>query len=176
MVFATSAMSCYVEKSIKTITASSKKQLSNQHPKLDRFWSQFGSILGRVLGSKMGPSWTNSLQKSIFKSIKKVIAFRIALGMHCYRFWAPTWHPTGVTFVYKLEDFRSWGRFGPKLVAGPSKSRFHMILTPQEPISNDFGPQLGEFWASTWWILGTHPCVAVVTLAVFHFRHHSQCC
>ena len=70
-----------------------KKQLSNQHSKLDRFWNQLGSILGGFGGPRWGEVGTNSFQKSIFKSIIKMITFRIALETDFDRFWAPTWLP-----------------------------------------------------------------------------------
>lgn len=43
--FATSAMSCYSEKSRTNVRRSIQKQLSNQHANMDRFWIQLGPIL-----------------------------------------------------------------------------------------------------------------------------------
>ena len=95
---------CYVDLKnwIKMVPRSLPKQLSNQHPNLDRFWNQ----LGFILGGFGEPSWsqvgTKSLQKSIQKVIKKSITFRIALGTNFDRFWPPTWPPKNVTFVDML--------------------------------------------------------------------------
>ena len=81
------------KKSIKIVPRSLQKQLSNQHPNLDRFWTQLGPILGGFWGSKWGQVGTKSLQKSIFKSIKKMITFWIALGSNFNGFWPPFGEP-----------------------------------------------------------------------------------
>ena len=57
MIFDTSAMSCCSKKSMKIASRSLQKQLSNQQPNLDRFWSQLGPILGGGWGAKLEPSW-----------------------------------------------------------------------------------------------------------------------
>ena len=80
--FATSAMSSYAEKSIKNVQKSITKQLSNQHPNLDRFWSQLGSILGGF----WGPSWCQNRQK-IDLNIK--MAPRPLPRMIFNGFWTP---------------------------------------------------------------------------------------
>ena len=74
-ILATSAMPCWVNKSIKNGPTYIKKHLSNQHPNLDRFWRQLGSILGRFWEPKWGQVGTKLLQNSISKSIKKLITF-----------------------------------------------------------------------------------------------------
>ena len=67
MFFATSAMLCYVRKSINMVPTSIRKCLSNQHPNLDRFWSDFGP----KLGGKMGPSWHQNLKNGGPKTMSK---------------------------------------------------------------------------------------------------------
>ena len=47
MIFATAALPCYNEQSIKMVPRSLPKPLSNQHPNLHRFGSQLGSISRR---------------------------------------------------------------------------------------------------------------------------------
>ena len=125
MFFATSAMSCYVRKPIKMVPTSIRKQLSNQHPNLDRFWSQLDSILGGFWGPRWGQDGTKSLQKSIQKSIEKMITFWIASRSIFDRFWAPTWPPRGVTFVYKFDHLRflgpTWGHLGAKMAPRPTQ-------------------------------------------------------
>ena len=89
MVFATSAMPCWGNKSMTKIPRACQKQFSNQHPNLHLIWSQLASILGGF----WEPSWsqvgTKSLQKSIQKDIKKMITFWIALGSNFHGFWPP---------------------------------------------------------------------------------------
>ena len=87
MIFDTSAMSCCGNKSIKMVPTSFQKQPSNQHPNLNRFGSQLGSILEGFGGSRWGQVGTKSHPTSIFKSIKKMITFWIALGTDFDRFW-----------------------------------------------------------------------------------------
>ena len=150
MVFTTSAMSCYIENSIKN--GPNIDQKTALKPTL-----QLGSILeptwlhfGRVLGSKMRPSWTKSLQKSIFKSIRKIIMFRIALGTDFSRFWAPTWLPRGGPrnhfwrFFGLLEP--SWGQDGPKTLPRAHKSPQDPPKTPPRgPLGAMLGPKLVDF-------------------------------
>ena len=161
MFFATSAMLCQVRKSIKMVPTSIRKQLSNQHPNLDRFWSQLDSILGGFRGPRWGQDGTKSLQKSIQKSIEKMITFWIASRSIFDRFWAPTWPPRGVTDLYFLVIFSllgpSWAQEPPKtpsrgLLAPPrplqdaSWDRFQMILASNLMVLranlDDFRPQL----------------------------------
>ena len=102
-----------LRESIKNGPTYIKKHLSNQHPNLDRFWRQLGSILGRFWGPKWGQVGTKLLQNSISKSIKKLITFQIALGIDFDRFWAPKWAPIGGQNFYFLAHFSvlgpSWG-------------------------------------------------------------------
>ena len=95
MIFNTSAMSCCGKKSIKMVPTSFQKQPSNQHPNLNRFWSQLGTILGGLWGPRWSQDGTKSLQQSIFKTIKKMITFWIASRSIFDRFWEPKWLPNG---------------------------------------------------------------------------------
>ena len=88
-------MLCYLRKSIKIDPTSIREQLSNQHPNLDRFWSQLDSILGRFWASRWSQDGTKSLPKSIQKSIEKTATFWIAPRSIFDRFWAPTWGVQG---------------------------------------------------------------------------------
>ena len=63
------------------------KQLSNQHPNLDRFWNQRGSILGGFGEPSWSQDRTKSLQKSIQRMIKKMITFWMALEPDFSQFW-----------------------------------------------------------------------------------------
>ena len=133
-----------------------KKHLSNQHPNLHRFWSQLGPILGRFSGPRCGQVGTKSLQKSIFKCIRKMTTFRIALGTNFDRFWAPTWPPRGVTFVYKFDHLRflgpTWGHLGAKMAPRPTQDPPRPL---QEAPKTNFRPQAHGFWGSNWLDLGS---------------------
>ena len=89
ILLATSAISCYVENLIKMLPTSFQKQLSNQHPNLNRFWSQLGTNLGGFWGPRWSQDGTKSLQQSIFKTIKKMITFWIASRSIFDRSWEP---------------------------------------------------------------------------------------
>ena len=121
------------------VPTSIRKQLSNQHSNLDRFWSQLDSILGGFWGPRWGQVGTKSFQKSIFKSIIKMITFRIALGADFDRFWAPKWPPRGgprnqfSTFLKLLGP--SWGHLGA--ILGPR--------WPKTPPRQLCGPILIDF-------------------------------
>ena len=91
MFFATSAMSCCSKKSIKLVPTSIKKQLSNRHSNLHRFWSQLGSILGGF----WRPRWDQIGTKSIPKSIRKWLSFWTLFGRLLGLFWRPFWTLSG---------------------------------------------------------------------------------
>ena len=95
------------------------KHLSNQHPNLDRFWNQLGSILGGLWELSWGQVGTKSLQKSIPKMIKKAITFSMASGLIFDRFWHPTWLPRGgprIDFSRFLSlSGPSWGHLVAKM-------------------------------------------------------------
>ena len=91
------------------VPTSIRKQLSNQHPNLDRFWNQLGSILGKFWGSRWSQDDTKSLHKSIPKSIEHMITLWIASRSIFDRFWAPTWPPRGVTDLDFLVEFSLLG-------------------------------------------------------------------
>ena len=159
--FGTSAILRWVQNSIKNGPTSIKKQLSNQHPNLNRFWCQLGSILRPFWEPSWGQVGTKSLQKSIQKTIKNMITFWIALETDFDRFWAPTWPPTGETNVEILEHFGllgvSWAQDGPRWPQDPPKESpstdfrgfrppYCTILVPNLV---DFGPQLDGCWHPT---------------------------
>ena len=143
MIFDTSAMSCCGKKSIKMVPTSFQKQPSNQHPNLNRFWSQLGSILGGFGGPSWGQVGTKSLRKSILKLIIKMITFRIALGTDFDRFSAPRWAPRGgprnhfSKFLGLLGP--SWGQDGPKI---PPRTPKTLQEPPKRPPKIDFGLQI----------------------------------
>ena len=138
-----------------------QKQLSNQHPNLNRFWSQLGTILGGFWQPRWGQVGTKSLQKSIFKTIKKMITFWIASRSIFDRFWAPNGPQKGVTDLYILEHFGllgvSWAQDGPRWPQDPSKTfpstDFRRFRPPSStilvPNLVDFGPQLDGCWHPT---------------------------
>ena len=70
-ILATSAMPCWVNKSIKNGPTYIKKHLSNQHPNLDRFWRQLGLILGGFGGQNGAKSRSPNRSKnwSHFRSL-----------------------------------------------------------------------------------------------------------
>ena len=135
------------------VPTSFQEQLSNQHPNLDRFWSQLGSILGGFWEPRWGQVGTKSLQKSIFKSIIKTITFRIALGPDFDRFWAPKWPPRGgprgsdeLGLRYL---FGSWCHLGAKMAPRP----------PQTPPGTDVDRFLIDLWSicfDIWLNFGPH--------------------
>ena len=132
------------------VPTSIRKQLSNQHPNLDRFWSQLDSILGGFGGPRWGQDGTKSLQKSIQKSIEKMITFWIASRSIFDRFWAPTWPPRGVTDLYFLVIFFALGPLlGPRAPQDPFKRPLGTPKTPPGrllgPILDDFGLQVNGF-------------------------------
>ena len=133
MFLATSAISSCGQKSIKMVPTSIRKQLSNQHPNLDRFWSQLDFILGGFWASRWSQDGTKSLPKSIQKSIEKMITFWIASRSIFDRFWPPTWPPRGVIDLYFLVIFSllgpSWAQELPKT---PSRG----LLAPPRPLQD----------------------------------------
>ena len=141
-----------------------KKHLSNQHSNLHRFWSQLGPILGRFWKPKWGQDGTKSLQKSILESIKKTITPRVALGTNFERFWAPTWPPRGVTFVYKFEHLKV---LVPSWAPRPTQDLPRPPRPSQEPPKTNFRPQVHRFWGSTLLDLGSiwgrFGCICVPT-------------
>ena len=124
-----------------------KKQLSNQHSNLDRFWSQLGLIVGGFGGSRWGQVGTKSLPNRSSNQSTKMITFWIALGGDFAPFWAPTLPPRGgprnhfSMFLGLLRQ--SWCQNGPKTSPRPPKS-------PQGPSKRppkiDFGTQINGFW------------------------------
>ena len=133
MFFATSAMSCCGKEPIKMVPRSLQKQLSNQHPNLDRFWSQLGSILGGFWGSRWSQDGNKSVQKSIQKSIAKMITFWIASRSIFDRFWPPTWPPRGVIDLYFLVIF---SLLGPSWAQEPPKTPSRGLLAPPRPLQD----------------------------------------
>ena len=120
---------CCGKKSIKMVPTSFQEQLSNQHPNLDRFWSQLGAILGGFGRPRWGQVGTKSFQKSIFKSIIKMITLRIALG--------PQLDPPKHNFCRHIGDlFALDGILEPRWCQDPSKS------LP--------GADFEWFWIRTW--------------------------
>ena len=148
--FATSAMSCCDKTSIKIVPRSLRKQLSNQHPNLDRFWSQLGSILRRLWGSRWSQDGTKSLQQSIQKTITKMITFWIASRSIFDRFWAPTWGVQRGPFVVCRATFSplepllepECAKALPKSPKIPPRCLLGLIFV-------DFGLQVGGFLEPT---------------------------
>ena len=129
------------------VRRSIKNHVSNQHPNLDRFWSQLGSILERFWGSRWSQDGTKSLQKSIQKSFRKMITFWIASTSIFDRFWAPTWTPRGVTDLYFLDNFSLWG---PSWAQEPPKTPSKRPLgTPKTPSRKLLGTNFRRFWPPT---------------------------
>ena len=125
-------MSCYIENSMKIIPASLRKELSNQHPNLTRFWSQLGLILGGFWGPRWGQVAPNRSKSPSSNRSKND----------------------------HISD-RSWGRFwsilGPKMTPerGHQKSLFEVpgaleaILGPRRPQDlpkRALGPIFDQFW------------------------------
>ena len=168
--FGTSAMLRWVQNSIKINPTSIKKQLPNQHPNLNRFWCQLGSILGPFWEPSWGQVGTKSLRKSIQQTIKNMITFWIALETDFDRFWAPTWPPKGETNLWFLEHFghlvSSWGQDPPKTPPRGPKTPQEPPRPPQEtpprPLQEaswdrfwkDCGFQLDGFWSQLGWFVG----------------------
>ena len=161
-----------VQNSIKNGPASIKKHLSNQHPNLDRFRNQLGSILGGFGEPSWGQVGTKSLQKSIQKMIKKMIAFRMALRSNFNGFWLPTWHPKGESNLWFLEHFGllgpSWGQDPPKTPPRGPKTPQELPKhpprplqdTPQDPSKRPLGRDFGMILASSLIVFGwfaSHP-------------------
>ena len=130
------------------------KRLSNQHPNLDRFWTQLGSILGGFGGPSWGQVGTKSLRKSILKLIIKMITFRIALGTDFDRFSAPRWAPRGgprnhfSRFLGLLGP--SWGQDGPKIPPRtpktlPRRPQNHTKISHTLPQDPQIGMKIFEF-------------------------------
>ena len=140
MVFATSAMLCWGQKSTKIDPTSFQKQLSNPCSNLHRFESQLDSILGGFWGSRWSPIRSKRLAKSIPKTIQKMITFWIASRWIFAWFWAPTWPPRRETTIQILEHF---SLLGPSWAKDTPKTPPRGLLGP---ILNDFDIQLGGFW------------------------------
>ena len=129
---ATSATSCYVENLIKMLPTSFQKQLSNQHPNLNRFWSQLGTNLGGFWGPRWSQDGTKSLQLSIFKTIKKMITFWIASRSIFDRFWIPKWLPHGRNQSLQFGAFwalgglsgQRWAKMAPRPLQDAPWHRF----------------------------------------------------
>ena len=130
MVFATSAILCWGQKSTKNDQKSIQKQLSNPCSNLCRFESQLGLILGGFWTSRWGQVGTKSLQKSIFKSMTKMIAFQIALGTDFDRFWAPTWSPNRPRYSHL------GAKSGPRPPQDPSKTSQNPLKSSPKSIQN----------------------------------------
>ena len=131
-------MSCGSKKSKKPVPTSTRKQLSNQHSNLHRFWSQLGPILGVFWRPRWGQVGTKSIPKSIFKSIIKTITFRIALGLDFDRLWAPKWPPRGAPEGPTNEVFFTFFALGAILEPRSPK-------TPPEPSGTDVDRFLNDF-------------------------------
>ena len=122
-----------------------KNHLPNQHPNLERFGGQLGSILRRFWGPRWSQVGTQSLQNSISKSIKKLITFRIPLGTDFKRFWAPTWPQLGPPRRPHERGSRSGSRsriasWPPLCLTSRPEPHFGTILMPTWP---QFTSQLG---------------------------------
>ena len=121
------------------------KQLSNQHPNLDRFWNQIGSILKwlwELIWSQVG---TKSLQKSIEKVIKKMIAFCIALGTDFDRFGS---QPEGLGVRTRSPFALLFGVLVPLGAKMPPRPLQDPPRELQGPILGGFGTQLGGFFSN----------------------------
>ena len=113
MLLATSAMSSCGKKPIKMVPTSIRKQLSNQHSNLHRFWSQLDAILGGFWEPRWGQVGTESLQQSIQKSIKKNDH---PSDRSWVRFWSIL-EPFFINFLMGFERFvvdflTTWIQFG----------------------------------------------------------------
>ena len=94
-ILATSAIPCWGKKSITNCPTSIKKHLSNQHSKLDRFWSQLGSILGGFWGPSWGKIHSQIEPKTDRNQDEICNAFLIALGTQLGSKMDPIREPIG---------------------------------------------------------------------------------
>ena len=152
------------------VPRSLQKQLSNQHPNLDRFWIQLGPIWGGFGGPRWDQVGTKSLQKSIFKTIKKTITSRIALGTDFDRFQAPTWPPRGVTFIDRFPLF--WF-LGPSWRQDDAKTPQEAPRGAQDSLQDRFWNHLGgflvDFLLVFWLVWGSFRLLLFVVVLVCCF-------
>ena len=131
------------------------KQLSNQHPNLDRFWNQLGSILGRFWEPSWSQDRTKSLPKSIPRMIKKMITFWMPLEIDFDQVWLQFGGVQGGPFVYFLATFSllgpSWLQDGLKMAPRGLKRPQDSL---QDPFWSHFGCILEQFWSHSGAIWG----------------------
>ena len=144
MVFATSAMPCWSNKSTKMVPRALQKQLSNQHPNLHRFWNQLGSILGGF----WEPSWSQVVTKSLQKSIQKEINKNDHLLDRSWEqfsliwapFWEPRWSPKPpILEPRSAQDLPIWRQDRPR--TSNLEPRW-----PQDPPKTPPGSDFEGFW------------------------------
>ena len=149
MVFATSAILCWGQKSTKIDQKSIQKRLPNPCSNLDGFWCQLGSILGGFWAPRWGQVGTKSRSKAIFKSMIKMMprSFQKQLSNQ-----HPNLHRFGTQLGSSLGGFWGprWGQVGTKsLQKSIFKSIKKMII-----FLIALGTDFDRFWAPTWGIWG----------------------
>ena len=140
MVFATSAMLCWGQKSTKIDPTSFQKQLSNPCSNLDRFWSQLGSILEGFWGQGEPQLAPNRSKNRSQKRYKKRSHFRSPQDRFLIDFGLQLGGSRGVR----------WGSVGPLFgLLKPSWSQDDP-KSPQDPSKRPLGTDFRGFWAPTW--------------------------
>ena len=130
---------------------------------LDPTWLHFG----RVLAPKLVPTWPQDALKSHSQNHHKTDHIFDRLWHDFWWIWASKLAPFSVDF---------WWIFGFFLALGANLGQDGAQSRPREPpgpILDDFGPQLGGFWAPTCWILAgcwTH----LVWFLMLLFSHKCQ--
>ena len=146
-------MPCWGKKSIKINQKSIKKQLSNQHPNLIRFWTQLGLILEGFWGPRWGQVRSKSLQKSIFKSMIKKIAFQTALGTDFGGFGAKFGSQNGPPNPLSWsQDRPQTPKLGAKMGQGPPTCSQDGTKSCQSRPRTASWPDFQRFWTSIWQI------------------------
>ena len=146
----------------------SNKKLSNQHPNLDRFWSQLGSILGRFGELSWGQVGPKTVQKSIQKTIKNIITFWIALDTDFDEFWAPTW-------PQKSDPFLSQPGPPPKSSQDITQEPPRPLQeTPQDPSKRPLGTDFGATLDSSLMVFGPIFLCVRVTYAMREEPHKTS--
>ena len=113
-------MPCWSKKSIKIHPKSITKQLSNQHPNLDRFCTQLGSILGGFWRSR----WSQIRSKMSSRCNLFFILFLASFFIDFYPNLAPTWPQLGLQIHPKIhprpilerKSEKNPTKMGPKLI------------------------------------------------------------